>query len=118
MACYYDHMSNCLYLVRYTVYHYLDKPDISSRNSTHFTSEYCRSGFGVCVDLRYPELARLYAQRGKCTQIPGIVVVEQRIDDTNLSRVNICVPDSLISPFLCEWRLLCIMYNANKYCKL
>ncbi|WAR23502.1 NIT2-like protein [Mya arenaria] len=26
--------------------------------------EFCRTGFGVCLDLRYPELARLYAMRG------------------------------------------------------
>lgn len=45
--------SECyIYINVYTVCHCL-------------SSEYCRSGFGVCVDLRYPELARLYAQKGK-----------------------------------------------------
>ncbi|XP_052776949.1 omega-amidase NIT2-like isoform X2 [Mya arenaria] len=31
---------------------------------TTVDTEFCRTGFGVCLDLRYPELARLYAMRG------------------------------------------------------
>lgn len=31
---------------------------------TTVDTEYCRVGFGVCIDLRYPELARLYGRKG------------------------------------------------------
>lgn len=31
---------------------------------TVIDTEYCKVGFGVCLDLRYPELARLYGQKG------------------------------------------------------
>ncbi|KAH3698374.1 omega-amidase NIT2-like [Dreissena polymorpha] len=37
---------------------------VPGKSLTVVDTGFCRTGFGVCVDLRYPELARLYAKRG------------------------------------------------------
>jgi omega-amidase len=41
-------------------------------NITFFDTEYCKIGIGICYDLRFPELAQLYSQKG-CKMIiyPG-----------------------------------------------
>ncbi|XP_045157577.1 omega-amidase NIT2-like [Mercenaria mercenaria] len=31
---------------------------------TTVDTEFCKTGFGVCIDLRYPEIARLYGKKG------------------------------------------------------
>ena len=33
--------------------------------SLSLLSEWCKVGLGICYDLRFPELAALYAKRGK-----------------------------------------------------
>ena len=37
--------------------------NVSSLLSSCF-SDYCKVGFGLCLDLRFPELARIYSERG------------------------------------------------------
>ena len=32
---------------------------------THVLTEWCKVGIGICYDLRFPELATLYAKRGE-----------------------------------------------------
>ena len=38
---------------------------------THFPShlEWCKIGLGICYDMRFPELAALYAKKGKSIHI-------------------------------------------------
>lgn len=66
---------------------------LSSGNelTTFQFGEYCQVGIGICYDLRFAEMAQLYAKKGK---LLGFTLVSVQLDSRISVQCRITTPNS------------------------